>query len=170
MKVDIEACEKKMTEVKKICKSVCKKYSVKVYFDDKFKNYGPDRNCAVTGCDYVECAKFDYWNYDLLAISVFHEIGHIEQARRYKEWRDGNVPFEYRDRPNGWVSEYRAWDFAIKLYMDVFKKNISIKISNFILGCLKSYLPDYNPSARYPDQTEKESPFWCPIKKRVIRS
>ena len=155
---------KTVASAKIVCKKLCDEHHIGIYFDDKFGNFGNTWNQCIHGKS-IECSRFNEWNSDLLVFSVMHELGH----RHY----DGVGEFF---RMNGFVREFMCWKYAIKLYMETFGVNISIKQARYMMDCLDSYIPDYNQKkandyncmgADYIDQIE--SPFWCPISKKVRR-
>ena len=155
---------KTVASAKNICKKLCDEHHVGISFDDKFGNFG-DRWNQSSYCSYIDCARFNDWNGDLLVFAVMHELGH----RHYE--RDGEF-----GRMNGFVREVMCWDYAIKLHVETFGVNIGVKQARYMMDCLNSYIPDYNKTganfyncmgADYINQIE--SPFWCPISEKVRR-
>ena len=155
---------KTVASAKIVCKKLCDEHGVKIYFDDEFGNFGSSWNQSSFGGS-IECSRFNDWNGDLLLFAVMHELGH----RHY----GGIKKF---GRMNGFVREFMCWKYAIKLYMETFGVNISIKQARYMMDCLNSYIPDYNKkrandyncmSSDYINQIE--STFWCPISKKVRR-
>lgn len=164
---------KDMDEAKDFCQQICDMYGIKITFDDKYGNFGPDWNqCA--SHSFIECSKFNKWNYDLLVIAVLHELGHMKGEMSRAEAEAQNIPEEYRDsyNKNTFSREYDAWKWAIDRYLDLFGQNIGIKQGRYIVNCLNTYLPDYNTfNYKVGDKDwfeEKHGRFWCPIKEKVI--
>ena len=155
---------KTIASAKIVCKKLCDEHHIGISFDDKFGNFGNTWNQCIHGKS-IECSRFNEWNSDLLVFSVMHELGHRHYDRVGKFFR-----------MNGFVREFMCWRYAIKLYMETFGVNISIKQARYMMDCLDSYIPDYNQKrandyncmgADYIDQIE--STFWCPISKKVRR-
>ena len=155
---------KTVDSAKVVCEKLCDEHHVGISFDDKFGNFENTWNQCIYGKS-IECSRFNEWNGDLLVFSVMHELGHLHY--------DGIEKF---GRMNGFVRELMCWKYAIKLYMETFGVNISVKQARYMMDCLNSYIPDYNKKgtndyncmgADYINQIE--SPFWCPISKKVRR-
>ena len=155
---------KTIASAKIICKKLCADRKVRITFDDEFGNFGDTWNQSIHGKS-IECSRFNEWNGDLLVFAVMHELGH-----RHYEKDD-----EFR-RMNGFVRELWCWIYAIQLHVETFGVNISIKQARYMMDCLDNYIPDYNKKranyynymgADYINQIE--SPFWCPISKKVRR-
>lgn len=156
---------KTSSSAKAFCKKLCADHKVRITFDDEFGNFGDTWNQSSTDGSLIECSMFNDWNGDLLMFAVMHELGH----RHYS----GIKKF---GRMNGFVREFMCWKYAIELYMKTFRVNISIKQARYMMDCLDSYIPDYNKKrandyncmgSDYINQIE--SPFWCPISKKVRR-
>lgn len=168
------AFPKDMDSAKELCKGLCKEHKLKISFDDKWNNFGRDtyNECALCD-DCVQCSRFKDWNYDLLVFCVMHEIGHFiwdSNARGRKEQKLEIFPF-YTEKKNRFAREFEAWNYAIELFNSTFKRNISIKQARFMMDCLNSYIPNYNDYKHTKDGIcEMESSFWCPMRKRIIRS
>lgn len=162
-----------MNSAKELCKRLCKEHKLKISFDDKWKNFGKStyNECALCN-DYVECSRFNDWNYDLLVFAVMHEIGHFiwnSNAIGRKEQNLEIYPF-YTEMKNGFAREFEAWNYAIEIFNSTFKRNISIKQARFMMDCLSSYLPNYNKyTITKQGISETETHFWCPMKKKVLR-
>ena len=165
---------KDINEAKETCKKICDAYRINISFDDKYGNFGPDRNMCACHTS-IECAKFNEWNYDLLVIAVLHELGHIKGETPRSDAKKLHLPEEFRDsyNKNTFTREYDAWKWAIDKYLDLFRQNIGIKQGRYIVNCLKTYLPNYNTyDYDVCDKKwfeEKNGRFWCPIKKKVIK-
>ena len=149
---------------KSICKRLCDDRKVRITFDDEFGNFGDRWNQSVFGKS-IECSRFNDWNGDLLVFAVMHELGHKHYERD-----------EEFGRMNIFVREVMCWNYAIKLHVETFGANISIKQARYMMDCLNSYIPDYNKTGvnfyncmdeDYINQIE--SPFWCPISEKVMR-
>ena len=155
---------KTVASAKVVCENLCDEHHVGISFDDKFGNFENTWNQCIYGKS-IECSRFNEWNGDLLVFSVMHELGHLHY--------DGIEKF---GRMNGFVREFMCWKYAIKLYMETFGVNISVKQARYMMDCLNSYIPDYNKKgandyncmgADYINQIE--APFWCPISQIVRR-
>ena len=155
---------KTVEAAKVVCKKICADRKVSITFDDKFVNFGNTLNQCIYG-KYIECSRFNEWNGDLLVFAVMHELGH-KHYERDDEFR----------RMNGFVREVMCWDYAIKLHVETFGVNISIKQARYMMDCLNSYIPDYNKTGvnfyncmdeDYINQIESQ--FWCPISEKVRR-
>lgn len=150
---------KDLDSAKTVLKAICDEQKIKIYFDDKFKNFWPDWNMSACCGDYIENAKFQEWNWDLLIAAVMHELGHMSV---------GKDP----DRGNQchWAHEFAAWERGMELHRKYFRRNFSLKQSRYAIECLNSYLPDYNSSTK-SDAGRKETAnnFWCPMKKRILK-
>ena len=123
---------KTIASAKIVCKKLCDEHHIGISFDDKFGNFGNTWNQCIYGKS-IECSRFNEWNGDLLVFSVMHELGHLHY--------DGIEKF---GRMNGFVREFMCWKYAIKLYMETFGVNISVKQARYMMDCLNSYIPDYN--------------------------
>lgn len=149
---------KSMEEVKTFCKELCKQHKIKIYFDDKFKNFCHDYHRCVCTNEHIECSKFYDYNYDILLIAVLHELGHILGST------------EKTNKKNVFSREYEAWNWAIEKHIELFNRNISVKQARYIMYCLNSYLPDYNSweldMTNKDVLTERETYFWCPLTKK----
>ena len=151
-----------MESAKNILTELCKKHCLGIHFDDEFGNFGSRWNNCVLGDSYVECSKFDSWNADLLVFAVLHEIGHHEESANQTDM-------------NIFCREYTCWMYAINKHIELFGQNISIKQAKFMMDNLNSYVPDYNQKRdngyiKCEDYIiERESTFYCPLKKEVIK-
>ena len=166
------AYPKDMKEAKEICKKLCKQHKMKISFDDKWNNFSREYNSAALCDNYIQCSKFNDWNYDLLVFAVMHEIGHFVWISNEVGRKKKNLEIfpSYSEMKNGFSREFEAWNYAIELFNSTFKRNISVKQARFMMGCLNSYIPDYNDFTKTKiGISENESSFWCPMKKRVLK-
>ena len=151
-----------MESAKNLLTDLCKKHGLGIHFDDEFGNFGSKWNSCALASDYVECSRFNSWNYDLLVFAVLHEIGHHEESANQTDM-------------NIFCREYACWMYAIDRYIGLFGQNISVKQAKFMLDNLNSYVPNYNQNRNNDYNTsedsiiERESTFYCPLKKEVIK-
>ena len=154
---------KNMKEAKRTMRKICKLYGVRITYDNKYKNFLPGEWNQAASHNFVECAFYQEWNYDLLVFDVLHELGHLVGWKEEK----------YIKKKGKFCIEFAAWRWAIDAQIKYFGRNPSIRQAANMLNNMKTYTPAYeNPRVDWanPDVVqEREGRFWCPIQERVLK-